>query len=464
MTSNLKKVQRALSLEIDRYITRIQEDLSIEASPDTTNELLEDWERAAGIPDGTRPRVEDLATRRIELTRTITYNDRPSESNIIALAAELNYIIEIFNNYQPFISGSSAGAYLTNDGEPKPTSDEGGWQNTIKVTYQSADDDTELEALVRKYVSADQAIIFSKTMFERDQLFTHDLNDAVYGGGTWVCVGDSGKIISSENNGLSWTDRTSGTANNLETVTYDGSGLFCTAGASGTILTSSDGISWVSRTADGSFAGTFHGSGHDRSGLFLLCGTSGELQSSANGTTWAAQTADGSYSGTFMGCEHDRSGLWVACGTSEELQSSVNGSTWVARTPGGSYTGDFENVTYDGTTWYVCGDTTEVQTSTNGTTYTSGTISAATGTIKGISADRGTRVWAAALNGDVFFSDDSAVTWTEHDTMENIFFDKDGVTNVLNSVASDELGYSCLVGDNRTEWGSLIWMAYRDVS
>ncbi|MGY2954787.1 hypothetical protein ACVWZQ_002946, partial [Thermostichus sp. MS-CIW-29] len=48
--------------------------------------------------------------------------------------------------------------------------------------------------------------------------------------------------------GVSWTQRTSGTSNQLNGVAY-GNGLFVAVGWDGTILTSPDGVSWTQRTS-----------------------------------------------------------------------------------------------------------------------------------------------------------------------------------------------------------------------
>jgi hypothetical protein len=71
----------------------------------------------------------------------------------------------------------------------------------------------------------------------------NDLIGVAYGNGLFVAVGDDGTILTSPD-GVSWTQRTSGTGNLLEGVTY-GNGLFVAVGKDGTILTSPDGVSWT---------------------------------------------------------------------------------------------------------------------------------------------------------------------------------------------------------------------------
>jgi len=60
-------------------------------------------------------------------------------------------------------------------------------------------------------------------------------------------VGFYGTILTSPD-GISWTERTSGTWEYLRGVIY-GNGLFVTVGQSGIILTSPDGNSWTERTS-----------------------------------------------------------------------------------------------------------------------------------------------------------------------------------------------------------------------
>jgi hypothetical protein len=60
-------------------------------------------------------------------------------------------------------------------------------------------------------------------------------------------VGFFGTILTSPD-GITWTERTTGTWVYLREVT-SGNGLFVTVGESGTILTSPDGNSWTKRTS-----------------------------------------------------------------------------------------------------------------------------------------------------------------------------------------------------------------------
>ena len=67
------------------------------------------------------------------------------------------------------------------------------------------------------------------------------------GNGLFVVVGEDG-IIFTSSDGNSWTERTSGTSEDLYEVTY-GNGLFVVVGENGTIITSPDEYFWTERTS-----------------------------------------------------------------------------------------------------------------------------------------------------------------------------------------------------------------------
>jgi len=76
---------------------------------------------------------------------------------------------------------------------------------------------------------------------------TKNLWGVTYGNGLFVTVGWNGTILTSSD-GITWTERTSGTPIDLYGITSR-NGLFVTVGESGTILTSPDGITWTERTS-----------------------------------------------------------------------------------------------------------------------------------------------------------------------------------------------------------------------
>ena len=97
------------------------------------------------------------------------------------------------------------------------------------------------------YTSSDKG----STCTKRTSGTTVEFNELIYGNSTFVAAGDNGTILTSSN-GTSWTSRTSGTTNALYGGTYtdsneDGVKEFVLVGASGKILSSKDdGASWSS--------------------------------------------------------------------------------------------------------------------------------------------------------------------------------------------------------------------------
>jgi hypothetical protein len=73
------------------------------------------------------------------------------------------------------------------------------------------------------------------------------LHGLTFAGGSFVAVGDAGAILTSPD-GVNWTPRHSGTADDLLAITY-GRGLFVAIEGPPTILTSPDVVLWTSRDA-----------------------------------------------------------------------------------------------------------------------------------------------------------------------------------------------------------------------
>jgi hypothetical protein len=82
--------------------------------------------------------------------------------------------------------------------------------------------------------------IFSSTNYTWDAAYSSTL-------GRIVVVGQNG-IIATSDNGIDWTQRTSGTTDAIYSVVWTGT-TFWVCGASGYLRSSTDGITWTSRTS-----------------------------------------------------------------------------------------------------------------------------------------------------------------------------------------------------------------------
>lgn len=103
-----------MSIELARLDGRAGA-LPKEVNPSSTNELLPDWERVAGLPDKCSGVLEEtLQGRRNALVTKLTSTGGQSAEYFIELAASLGYTVAI-KVFRPFrASSSAAGDPLTN--------------------------------------------------------------------------------------------------------------------------------------------------------------------------------------------------------------------------------------------------------------------------------------------------------------------------------------------------------------
>jgi len=112
--TNIEQVLLGCAVELARMEARA-DTLAVEVNPLDTNELLTDWERAAGLPDKCSGALETtIQGRRAALIAKLTSTGGQSEAYFIDVAASLGYTITI-TTFQPFRVGISAvGDALTN--------------------------------------------------------------------------------------------------------------------------------------------------------------------------------------------------------------------------------------------------------------------------------------------------------------------------------------------------------------
>lgn len=73
--------------------------LIAESIPDSTLELLPDWERNAALPDNCTPAGQTVDARRAALITRLTANSGPSIPYLLSLAAALGYQVQIVKRY-----------------------------------------------------------------------------------------------------------------------------------------------------------------------------------------------------------------------------------------------------------------------------------------------------------------------------------------------------------------------------
>lgn len=106
-----------------------------------------------------------------------------------------------------------------------------------------------------------------------------------------VAVGDAGTIITSTDNGVTWTAQTSGTVENLYAVRYDAAtDIFIAVGANGKILISPDAVSWVSQ-ASGVIENLYAVAYNQIGAGYVVVGALGTVLISAAGTSWTTESS-----------------------------------------------------------------------------------------------------------------------------------------------------------------------------
>ena len=282
-----------------------------------------------------------------------------------------------------------------------------------------------------------------------------------------IAVGDRGAVLTSDDNGATWTERASGSSAVLLSVTFDASTRRAIAvGVGGTVLTSDDnGATWTER-ASGSSALLRSVAFDASTRRAIAVGNEGTvLTSDDNGTTWTKH-ASGSLA-VLSSVAFDASARRaISVGwDGTVLTSDDNGATWTERASGSSAV--LFSVTFDASTRRAIAvgrDGTVLTSDNNGLTWTeraSGTLEL----LRSVAFDASTeRAVAVGVGGTVLTSDDNGTTWTERAS---------GFLALLRSVAFDaSTGRAIAVGtegtvltseDNGTTWterasGSSMWL------
>ncbi len=110
---------RLLLAEADEQarVDRRADDLAAESDPRTSAELLPDWERVCGLPDGCGLAAQTLAERRLSVLARLTELGGQRPADYEALAATLGYPDARVEEFRPFRVGQSAVCDALNDGD-----------------------------------------------------------------------------------------------------------------------------------------------------------------------------------------------------------------------------------------------------------------------------------------------------------------------------------------------------------
>lgn len=104
--SNIGKVVSTIADERKANHDRALTLLDVESFPTFSVELLEEWERAAGLPDPCRAVPGTLAERHAELADVFFATHPPTPDNMVAWSAQAGWNIEI-REQRDFVAGVS---------------------------------------------------------------------------------------------------------------------------------------------------------------------------------------------------------------------------------------------------------------------------------------------------------------------------------------------------------------------
>lgn len=164
----LTKLLSAFSEELARFDQRVDELLN-EADPRTTNELLPDWERVAGLPDPCVTEELSIEQRRAALVTKLTLLGGQSRAYFIAMSEALGYVDTTIDEYLPMTCNDDCNDALYSE------NDRYVWQINLKsdggifvANCQSPCDsplqswgDEIIECRINRYKPAHTTVIFA---------------------------------------------------------------------------------------------------------------------------------------------------------------------------------------------------------------------------------------------------------------------------------------------------------------
>lgn len=280
-------------------------------------------------------------------------------------------------------------------------------------------------------------------------VITQGTNEVTSGlvGGTLrnVIVGDGGFIATSDDNGETWTSRTSGTAQNIRGVTF-GAGSFVAAAANGTqsILTSPDGVTWTRQTTPNVSLVDVHFA----NSIYVATSNAGVVLTSTNGTTWIAATATNTNQALNGVTYSTALNLWIVVGVAGTIITATDpAGTWTVQTSG--TTQNLNEVTIFNSAIYIVGNTQTLLTSTNGTSYTSLTAGV-TANLAGIAASPTTLLITGSAGAMASSTDGTTFTsrTNNNNTLNGIAFGNNTFVSAGNSTNGS--GYIATIGADGT--------------
>jgi len=258
-------------------------------------------------------------------------------------------------------------------------------------------------------------------------LTTDSLNGVSY---SWykrryVAVGTSGKVITSDDEGVTWTSRTSGTALDLKGVCHDPDGYCCVAVGGddtngGVAFASLDGETWVQLTVTSSapFVDVVY---NDHDGYFYFCDNTYKVfrwrkTIYMDTTPTAHTTGHFDRSSNVTDIVFDGSNFIIV---GDKIWTTPDGDNWVEREDDLANDAVLLCVNYDRNSGYIIAAGTEgesYRSTDGGVNWSNVTIDSGGGTVISIASAASPtysgRLFAVTMDGSMFYSIDGGATWS----------------------------------------------------
>ena len=248
-------------------------------------------------------------------------------------------------------------------------------------------------------------------------------------------AGDSGTIRKTTNRGETWTGQTSGTGNALESVFFVTPNLGWVAGGSGTVLKTTDGgTTWADQSS---------GTGNRIKEIYFQSATRGSFledngtirKTTDGGSTWTVQVADNSRNMNSFYFVSQNNG-W-AVGENGTIRATTNGGdSWTDQNSG--TTNAFHAVYFlSATHGWAVGDSGTIRRTTNGgSTWISATsgIGEQLNDIHFVDAKTG---WVVGNSGVILKTTDGGTSWSA---------EVSGTSENLNNIYFHQKHFGCAVG------------------
>ena len=252
-----------------------------------------------------------------------------------------------------------------------------------------------------------------------------DIRGITYGGGTFIAVGDHGKI-STSTDGINWNAVTPlEYQRTLKSIAY-GDGTFIVTHSNDVSYSTDNGQTWTDVEdvfAEGGWTSPSIRDIAYGGGTFVAVGDNGRIAYSSNGGRNWTEVANSTFGDTKINSVAFGNNTFVAVGhTGKAAYSTNNGATWTAvanSTFGSDECGDYNifGIGYGNGTFVMAGMNGKTAYSTNGTSWTAAnaTSTTATSTLNGIAFGANTFVAVGDL-GTIVRSTDNGKNWGGKET------------------------------------------------